>query len=115
VKNALNVPDENLNGKYLGMPSDIGRSINCAFKYLKERISKYIHGWLEQLLAAGGKEVLIKSVVQTIPTFSMYCLKLPRGLCEAINAMTLVQIGPSHTAEFARAPFTKRKFGQTIW
>jgi hypothetical protein len=38
VKNALNVPNENLNGKYLGMPSDIGRSINGAFKYLKERI-----------------------------------------------------------------------------
>jgi hypothetical protein len=34
-----------------------------------------------------GKEVLIKSVVQEIPTFSMSCFKLPRGLCSHINGL----------------------------
>jgi hypothetical protein len=87
VKNILNVPNETLNEKYLGMPSDIGRSTNGAFKYLKDRIWKWIQGWLEQTLASGGKEVLIKSVAQVIPTFSMSCFKLPRGLCLAINSM----------------------------
>jgi hypothetical protein len=87
VKTILNVPNETLNEKYLGMPSDIGRSINGAFKYLMDRIWKRIQGWLEQLLAAGGKEVLIKSVAQAIPTFFMSCFKLPWGLCQAINAM----------------------------
>jgi hypothetical protein len=87
VKNILNVPNETLNEKYLGMPSDVGRSKHGAFKYLKDRIWKRIQGWLEQLLASGGKEVLIKSVAMAIPTFSMSCFKLPRGLCVAINAM----------------------------
>jgi hypothetical protein len=68
VKTILNVPNETLNEKYLDMPSDIRRSINGAFKYLKDRIWKRIQGWLEQLLAAGGMEVLIKSVAQAIPT-----------------------------------------------
>jgi hypothetical protein len=35
----------------------------------------------------GGKEVLIKSVVQVVPVFAMSCFKLPRGLCEHINTM----------------------------
>jgi hypothetical protein len=87
VKAALNVFTETLNEKYLGMPSDVGRSKSGAFKYLKDSIWKKIQGWLEQLLAVGGKEVLIKSVAQAIPTFSMSCFRLPRGLCQAINSM----------------------------
>jgi hypothetical protein len=35
----------------------------------------------------GGKGILIKSVAQAIPTFSISCFKLSRGLCEHINAM----------------------------
>jgi hypothetical protein len=47
VKNILNVPNETLNEKYLGMPSDVGRSKLGAFEHLKDRIWKRIQGWLE--------------------------------------------------------------------
>jgi hypothetical protein len=87
IKTILQDPNETLNEKYLGMPSDVGKSKNGAFKYLKDRIWKRIQGWLEQLLASGGNEVLIKAVALAIPIFSMFCFKLPRGLCEAINSM----------------------------
>jgi hypothetical protein len=87
VKTILQVPNETLNEKYLGMPSDIGRSLNGAFKYLRDRVWKRIQGWIELLLSAGGKDILIKSVVQAIPTYSMSCFKLPRGLCLYINSM----------------------------
>jgi hypothetical protein len=69
------------------MPSDIGRSLNGAFKYLRDRVWKRIQGWIQLLLSAGGKDILIKSVVQAIPTYSMSCFKLPRGLCLYINSM----------------------------
>lgn len=46
-----------------------------------------MQGWMEKCLSAGGKEVLIKSVAQAIPTYSMACFKLPRGLCEHINGL----------------------------
>ena len=87
LKTILNVQNESLNEKYLGLPSNVGRSANGAFKYLKDRIWKRIQVWLEQCLSAVGKDVLIKSVAMAIPIFSMACFKLPSGLCQHINAM----------------------------
>jgi hypothetical protein len=92
VKNILSVPNETPNEKYLGMPSDIGRLTNGAFKYLKDRIWKKIQGWLEQTLASGGKEVLIKLVAMAISTFSMSCFRFTQGLmpshqCNASETM----------------------------
>jgi hypothetical protein len=57
VKEILHVPNETLNEKYLGMPSDVGKSLNGAFKYLKDHIWKRVQAWLEQFLSVGGKEV----------------------------------------------------------
>ena len=87
VKNILDVHNESLTEKYLGLPSDVGRAKEGSFKYLKDRIWKRVQGWMEKCLSAGGKEVLIKSVAQAIPTYSMACFKLPRGLCEHINSL----------------------------
>jgi len=85
VMDSLQVHNVALSEKYLGMPSDVGVSTNRAFKYLKDRVWKRVQGWLEHTLSSGGKEVLIKSVAQAIPTFSMSCFRLPRGLCQHID------------------------------
>jgi hypothetical protein len=87
IKNVLDVQRETLNEKYLGMPSDVGKSKGVAFRYLRDRVWKKVLGWLEQLLFVGGKEILIKSVAQAVPTYSMSCFKLPRGLCDHINSL----------------------------
>ena len=42
---------------------------------------------MEKLLSAAGKEVLIKSIAQAIPVFSMSCFHLPRGLCDNITSI----------------------------
>jgi hypothetical protein len=36
LKTTLNVVNESLSEKYLGMPTDVGKSKNGAFKYLKD-------------------------------------------------------------------------------
>jgi hypothetical protein len=87
IKAALDIQNETLDKKYLGMPTDVGRSRSGALKYLKDRIWNKIQGWLERFLSAGGKDVLIKSVAQAIPIFSMACFRIPRGLCEHINSL----------------------------
>ena len=73
IKNVLDVHTESLSEKYLGLPTDVGRKKEGSFRYLKDRIWKHIQGWMEKCLSAGGKEVLIKSVAQSIPTYSMSC------------------------------------------
>jgi len=87
IMDLLDVHNMSLSEKYLGMPSDVGASVNGAFKYLKDRVWKRVQGWMEQSLSAGGKVVLIKAVAQAIPTYSMSCFRLPRGLCEHINSV----------------------------
>ena len=44
-------------------------------------------GWKEKLLSIGGREILIKAVVQAVPTYSMGCFLLPKGLGEEIEGM----------------------------
>lgn len=87
MKNELRVQNKTLKYKYLGLPSDVGRHKNGAFSYLKDRVWKRLLGWMEKTLSRARKEVLIKSVVQEIPTYSMALFKLPRGLCEHITSL----------------------------
>ena len=42
---------------------------------------------MEKLLSAVAMEVLIKSMAQANPIFSMSCFRLPRGLCECVTSL----------------------------
>jgi hypothetical protein len=87
IKNSLNVHNEQLSERYLGMPTDVGHSRNGTFKYLRDRVWEKIKGWMEKLLSYAGKEVLIKAVAQAIPVYSMACFRLPRGICENVTSL----------------------------
>ena len=65
----------------------MGRHKNASFDYIKERVWRKLQGWKEKLLSQARREVLIKAVVQAIPTFTMSCFKLPMGLCDEIEKL----------------------------
>ena len=46
-----------------------------------------MQGWKEKLLSQAGKEIMIKAVIQSIPTYSMSVFRLPTSLCKDIEAM----------------------------
>jgi hypothetical protein len=46
-----------------------------------------MQGWIEKIFSARGKEVLIKSVAQSVPVFSMSYFKLPWSIGEHINSL----------------------------
>ena len=62
--------------QYLGLPSFVGKAKKQSFSYIRERIWHKMQGWKEKLLSQAGREVLIKAVVQAMPTFTMNCFKL---------------------------------------
>ena len=80
----LNIMTEALNDKYLGLPSNVGMDKSDCFQFLIDRIVMKISGWKEKLLSAGGKEILLKSVVQAIPTYAMSVFKIPKKICKGI-------------------------------
>ncbi|XP_065636040.1 uncharacterized protein LOC136070259 [Quercus suber] len=74
--------------KYLGLPSFVGTAKKETFSYIRERVWHKIQGWKEKLLSQAGREILIKAVIQAMPTFTMGCFKLPKNLCKDIEALT---------------------------
>ncbi|XP_058784709.1 uncharacterized protein LOC131659551 [Vicia villosa] len=74
-------------GKYLGVPSMIGRSRKATFKYIKIRVWKKINFWSNKSLFQTGREIVIKSVLQAIPSYNMSIFLLPSYLSDEIEKM----------------------------
>lgn len=54
--------------KYLGLPAIVGRDKINTFMYMVERVRGKINNWMSKFPSLGGKEVLIKAMVQAIPS-----------------------------------------------
>ena len=72
---------------YLGLPTLIGRAKYQAFSFLKDRVWKKLQEWIGMMLSRAGKEVFIKVVAQSIPTYIMGVFQLPINLCDELNSM----------------------------
>ena len=87
INNLLAVPPEAPYGKYLGLPSIVGRNKKATYGYVKERICNRLNGWNKKMLSRAGKEVLFKSIIQAISTFVISVFLLPSTLCDEIEKM----------------------------
>ena len=72
---------------YLGLPTLIVRRKCDSFAFLKEWVWRKMQGWKGKLLSRARKEILIKVVAQSIPTYTMGVFQLPRKLCDELDAM----------------------------
>ena len=72
--------------RYLGLPMVGGKSKVSTFREIQERVTKRVMGWKEKHISKAGREVLIKTVAQTIPTYSMSMFKFPKKICDDINS-----------------------------
>ncbi|WOG84407.1 hypothetical protein DCAR_0103590 [Daucus carota subsp. sativus] len=87
IKNMLEVHNDLSSGRYLGLPSLIGRSKKQVFNFLKDRLWRKIQGWSSKCLSKAGKAVLLRNVAQAVPSYAMSCFMLPKSLCKELERM----------------------------
>ncbi|XP_042944549.1 uncharacterized protein LOC122278427 [Carya illinoinensis] len=71
--------------KYLGLPTMVGRTKVACFHGLIDRMWSKINNWKTNKLSAVGKKVLLKSVLQAIPTYTMGIFLLPKSITNRLE------------------------------
>ena len=82
---SLNIMTEALSDKYLGLPALVGADRSDSFIHLLERIIKRLEGWKEKFLSMGGKEILLKAIIQALPVYAMAVFKIPKLRCKQMT------------------------------
>ena len=59
------------------------------FREIQEWVTKRVIGWKEKHISKAGREVLIKTVIQAIPTYSMSMFKFSKKICDDIDSVLL--------------------------
>jgi hypothetical protein len=89
IQGVAGIPVDQRYDTYLGLPAIVGRSRIRAFRSIKDKVWKRLQDWKLTFLSQAGKEILLKAVVQAIPTYCMSVFKLPKTLCTEINSMMM--------------------------
>ena len=87
IKALLGVSEVDRFESYLGLPTLVGRKKYHTFSFIKDRVWKKLQGWKGKMLSRANKEILIKAVAQSIPTYTMSVFQLPVKLCEELQAL----------------------------
>lgn len=86
LKQTLGIQKEGGMRMYLGLPEKIWGSKRQVFAFNRKRLNDRINSWSARLLSKGGKEVLLKSVAQALPTYVMSCFLLPKEIINKLQA-----------------------------
>lgn len=87
IQEVLRIPVVDHFEKYLGMPAVFGCSKTEVFRFLKDRVWDRIKQRNERDFSMAGREVLIKAVLQAIPTYIMSCFLIPKTILEEMESL----------------------------
>ncbi|XP_074351958.1 uncharacterized protein LOC141691114 [Apium graveolens] len=63
--------EANEHSTYLGLPNVIGRNKSAFLGHLKDKVNMKIRSWEGNYISRSGKEILVKHVAQTLPSYAM--------------------------------------------
>nr|XP_016462067.1 PREDICTED: uncharacterized protein LOC107785308 [Nicotiana tabacum] len=72
---------------YLGLPLGASHKDTTVWNPVIERVEKRLAGWQKRYLSKGGKEVLIKSTLLSMPTYYMSLLQAPAIITEKLERL----------------------------
>lgn len=87
VKETMAISIEGGIGKYLGLSEQFGRRKRDIFASILDRIRQKAHSWTSRYLSAARNQIMLKSVLSTMPCYAMSCFKLPASLCKQIQSL----------------------------
>lgn len=76
---------DNFEDKNLGLPVIEGRMKARKFQSIKDKFLKRREDWTEKFFSGVTKEVLIKYVLQALPTYAMGIFKFPVTFCVKLS------------------------------
>lgn len=85
MSQTLGVRTKNDPSFYLGLPNVVSRNKGEVFRYIKEKVWNRMQSWKGKIISQAGKEILLKAVIQSIPSYVMSVFLLPKGLCEDLE------------------------------
>ncbi|XP_060974007.1 uncharacterized protein LOC133039191 [Cannabis sativa] len=83
-RHTLGLENKPFISKYLGIPQCFGKSKNEHFNFFLQKASSKLSSWTNKLFSRAGKEVLLKVVIQAIPSYAMSCFRIPISLLRVI-------------------------------
>nr|XP_016456409.1 PREDICTED: uncharacterized protein LOC107780393 [Nicotiana tabacum] len=72
---------------YLGLPLGVSHKDTMVWNPVIERVEKGLAGWQKRYLSEGGKEVLIKSILSSMPTYYLSLLQAPVRITEKLERL----------------------------
>lgn len=87
IANLLGVTEAVDFGKYLGLPSVIGRDKKKVFHYILEKIGNRVGSWSKRFVTKARRQILLKTMAQAMPTYTMSIYLLPMTFCEDIEKL----------------------------
>uniref|UniRef100_A0A803QIG7 Reverse transcriptase domain-containing protein n=1 Tax=Cannabis sativa TaxID=3483 RepID=A0A803QIG7_CANSA len=87
ICSTLGMPEADEHSLYLGLPNIIGRKKTTILGFLKNKVVNQINIWNGQFLSHASKEILLKTVIQSLLTYAMSVFLIPQKNCTEIKTL----------------------------
>ncbi|XP_031090908.1 uncharacterized protein LOC115995902 [Ipomoea triloba] len=85
VCEVLGIHEQRGRGNYFGLPGLVRRNKRQVLGFVRDKVRARVLHWGNRFLSRAGREVLLKTVLQSIPNYAMNVFLLPRTLCGEIE------------------------------